>query len=138
MGVSQTELSRRLEADTRRRWRVSRISKILNGHIPFTVDDLVLMCDAAGISLVSVVRQRGREFVADLTPSELNVIELIRENPTRADHVIALLPRRGQTFRELQRASRSRVAQRMQRMEPTEPRAAADADARSKRRPVKR
>lgn len=80
-GVSQSVLCARLQARTGERWRESRLSKLLNGRIVFVVDDLVLMAECADISLVELFREKGREFVADLSPSELRVLNAMRDMP---------------------------------------------------------
>jgi len=62
-------------------WNTSRLSKALNGRY-LDVDDLADICFGLGLSVVEVVRDHGMEFCADMTPSELRFLELLR----RLDH----------------------------------------------------
>lgn len=80
-GMSQRTLAQRLTKRTGTLWRESRLSKLLLGQIAFEVDDLILMADEAGISLVELFRQPGREFVADMTPTELRIVQALRDQP---------------------------------------------------------
>jgi transcriptional regulator with XRE-family HTH domain len=80
-GMSQRTLAHRLTKRTGALWRESRLSKLLNGQIAFEVADLILMADEAGISMVELVRQPGREFVADMTPTELRIVQAMRDRP---------------------------------------------------------
>lgn len=70
-GVTQTELTRRLTKASGETWLIDHVSKLLRGEIRLRVEDVVLMCEVAGISLVELFREPGREYVADLTPTEL-------------------------------------------------------------------
>ena len=104
-GVSQSTLCERLEKRTGERWRESRLSKLLNGRIVFVVDDLVLMAECADISLVELFRAKGREFVADLAPSELRVLHAMRDMPRTGqlliDLVNSLTPEKRKTPRQV-------------------------------------
>lgn len=97
-GISQSELARRMTVRTGEKWLPNRISKILRAGSPeliFRVDDLAMMCQEAGISLVELVREPGRTL-ADLTASELKVLHLLREDPELTALIHALsMSRRG-------------------------------------------
>lgn len=80
-GISQPRLCKLLSEATGEKWLVQRLGKVLNGHIRLTVEDMVLMCRVADISLVELVRDPGRELVADLTPSELRMVQATRDYP---------------------------------------------------------
>ena len=80
-GISQRVLCGRLTKRTGMLWRESRLSKLLNGQIAFDVGDMLVMAEEAGISLVELVREPGKEFVADLTPSELRIVQAVRDKP---------------------------------------------------------
>jgi hypothetical protein len=72
----------RLNADApTRKWSVSRLSRLLAGQIPLTVDECVLIVYAAGLSLVDIMRQPGREFVGDLSADELQLLQRVRRAP---------------------------------------------------------
>ena len=77
---------------------MSRLSKLLNGHIIFCVDDLMLISQEADVSLVELFREPGRELVADLTPTELRLVHALRDHPAimrpLVDVVAGLTPTR--------------------------------------------
>lgn len=79
--VSQTELCKRLTRMTGEEWLIARLGKVLNGHIRMRVADLVWIAKAADLSLVDIVREPGRELVADLTDTELALVNAMREQP---------------------------------------------------------
>ena len=116
-GVSQTQVCQRLTAKTGELWRMSRLSKLLNGHIVFCVDDLVLIAQVADVSLVDLFREPGREFVADMTPTELKMIHAFRDHPSVmrpiADVIAMLTPQR--------KPSRAIVRERMRRAKLADP-----------------
>jgi transcriptional regulator with XRE-family HTH domain len=74
-GVSQRALAERLGCSQ------GRVAKILKGRIRLTVEDLEQVAKAVGLPLVETIRNRGVEFFAELTPSELKVIEAMRQSP---------------------------------------------------------
>lgn len=114
LGISQTDLCERLNAEgPGKRWRLSRLNKLLNGHIPFGLDDLQEIADAAGLSMVELVRQSGREFVGDLTPTELRILQLLRENPSLADLISAVMPERRAAYRAQLKARADRLRARI-------------------------
>ncbi len=62
-------------------WSQSRVSKNLNARIELGLDDLAALCFAVGISLTEAVRDRGMEFCAEMTPTELRTLERMRALP---------------------------------------------------------
>ena len=80
-GVSQTELTRRLTRATGDEWLIDHVSKLLRGEIRLRVEDVLVMCEVADLSLVELFREPGREFVADLTPTELRLLHALRDHP---------------------------------------------------------
>lgn len=90
---------------------MSRLSKLLNGHIVFCVDDLMQIAQVADISLVELFREPGRELMADLTPTELRLIHALRDHPAimrpLVDVVATLTPTR--------KPSRAILRERMRR-----------------------
>lgn len=62
-------------------WSQSRISKNLNARIELGLDDLAAMCFGVGLSLTEAVRDHGLEFCAEMTPTELRVLERFRQLP---------------------------------------------------------
>ena len=63
-------------------WTQSGIQKILVGRVQLTVDDLESICFALGIHLTEVVRDHGLEFCAEMTPTEMRMLERLRQMPT--------------------------------------------------------
>ena len=75
------------------KWPQSRVSKVLNGRIGLDVDDVAELCFALSISPVEAVRDHGLEFVADLTPSELRLLQTLRQLPPDVLAAVATLIR---------------------------------------------
>lgn len=65
-------------------WSQSKVAHILNGRVELNVDDLAEFCFGVGLSLTEAVRDRGMEFCAEMTPTELRFLELLR-SMTQAD-----------------------------------------------------
>lgn len=107
--ISQQKLCELLTERTGETWHIQRMSKLMNGRLNLRVEDLVLICKAAGISLVEIVREPGREFVSDVTPSELRLLEAIRDHPQLVPAILQLL---GPSNRK---PSRQTIKQRMAR-----------------------
>jgi transcriptional regulator with XRE-family HTH domain len=72
-------------------WSPTRLSKILTAQTSLTVDDLAALCQALGLSLVDVLRDRELEFCAELTRSELRCLERIRQQPRTIEALLVLL-----------------------------------------------
>lgn len=73
-GLSQNDVANLLK------WSESRVSKLLNGKIELGLDDLAALCFAVDLSLVEAVRDQGLEFCADMTPTELRILQRLRES----------------------------------------------------------
>ncbi len=69
----------------------SRISKILTEAAKLKVDTLGDLCQIVGLAVTEVVRDRGMEFVAEMTPTELRILEHIRGMSPRARQGLELL-----------------------------------------------
>jgi hypothetical protein len=68
-----------------------RVGKILTMRTKLRLEDLEAMARVAKVTLVELVRERGREFVADLTPTELAWLHTIRQLTTVIQaHLFAL------------------------------------------------
>lgn len=68
-----------------------RIAKILGGGVNLRLDDLEVLALAVGVSLVEAVRDRGMEFHAEMTPTELRLLERIRQRPEAQSALMILL-----------------------------------------------
>lgn len=79
--ISQRAIAERLTTRTGEVWSQPAVHKILTGQVRLTVNDLFLLAELAGLSPVELVRQPGLEFVADLAPTELTIIQAMRDRP---------------------------------------------------------
>lgn len=59
----------------------SWISHRLTGRVTITLDDLEAFCFGLNVSPVEVVRDRGLDFVAEMTPSESRLFTELRRAP---------------------------------------------------------
>jgi hypothetical protein len=111
--ISQRLAAERLSQNTGELWSHSKVQKILTGEVELKVDDLAAFARVLNLSLADLMREPGREFVADLTPSELKVLEAIRD----------MSPRRLAAFLEIigdpepRKPSRRTIRERMRRKE---------------------
>lgn len=78
-GLSQQDVADLLK------WTQSKVAQKLTGRTPMTLDELDALCFAVSLRPTEVVRDRGYEFCADLTPTEMRILERVRE---RGQHVI--------------------------------------------------
>lgn len=60
------------------RWSQSRVAHILTGRVEMGVQDLEGFGFALGLSLPELVRDRGMEFCAEMTPTEFRFHERVR------------------------------------------------------------
>lgn len=71
--ISQRDLASTLKCSQ------GRVAKILNGNVNLRVNDLETLAHAVGIRLSEAVRDRGVEFYAEMTPSEVRLLDKIRQ-----------------------------------------------------------
>lgn len=62
----------------------SKISKLRHGVLDLGLEDAGKLSAAVGLSLTEAVRDRGMEFCAEMTPTEMRFLELLRAM-TQAD-----------------------------------------------------
>jgi transcriptional regulator with XRE-family HTH domain len=72
-------------------WSQSRVAKVLSGRTAVDIDELGEFCSALGLSPVETVRDPGLEFVADLTPFELRILERFRAIDPKLQEAIATI-----------------------------------------------
>lgn len=89
--ISQRELAEALTKETGELWTQPKIGKLLNGNVRLTVNDADAIAKVAGIFLTEAVRDRGLEFYAEMTPTELRVLERLRQRPGVLQAVMVLL-----------------------------------------------
>ena len=83
--ISQRDLADRLQCSQ------GRIAKMLNGHVNLRLMDLELLARAVGIAVTETVRDRGLEFYAEMTPTELRMLERLRQRPQAMEAIRTLL-----------------------------------------------
>lgn len=99
--LSQREIAGLLD------WSQSRVAKLLTGRVEMSLSDLEALCFALGVSPVEAVRDRGLEFCADMTPTELRVLERIRQLPVQqVDALMMILEISSKTRPQDRRATR--------------------------------
>lgn len=82
--ITQRDLADELTKRTGEKWTQSRIGKVLTGRVALHVDDLALVSDCIGVSVIEVLRDRGLEFYAECTPTEVRLLEWLRRRPQQA------------------------------------------------------
>lgn len=91
LGVSQRELAERLKEVTGVVWSQSGVGKVLTGRVELTVADVDAMVRALGMSLTEAMRDRGLEFVAEMTPTELRLLSIYRQKTQAFKDAIQIL-----------------------------------------------
>lgn len=69
----------------------SAVSKWFKRRVEIRVDDLEPLAQAVGLSVVELVRDPTMEFMAELAPTELRILERIRQRPHVRDALLVLL-----------------------------------------------
>jgi len=72
-------------------WSQSKVAHQLTGRVEMSIDDLAAFCFALGIAVTEAVRDHGLEFCAEMTPTELRILERIRQVPHVVDAIMTLL-----------------------------------------------
>lgn len=87
-------------------WSQAKVAQKLNGRTPWTLEELEALCFIAGISPVEALRDRGMEFCAELTPSELRFLEVYRAlSQLDRDAIAQLLTGKSKLLTETRRAA---------------------------------
>lgn len=73
LGVTQRDICGQLK------WSQAKVAQKLTGRTPWTLDELDSLCFIAGIPATEAVRDRGLEFCAEMTPSEMRLLEVWRK-----------------------------------------------------------
>lgn len=78
-------------------WSVSKVGKKMTGENEISLDEFESLCFAVSLSPTEAVRDRGLEFCADMTPTELRFLEHLRKLPKPAHdgllHFLQLSPK---------------------------------------------
>jgi transcriptional regulator with XRE-family HTH domain len=83
--LNQADVAGRLQ------WTQSRVSKLLNGKVDLRLEDVEALCFSVDISIVEVVRDHGLEFCAEMSPSELRILERLRQLPPQVVEALMML-----------------------------------------------
>lgn len=62
-------------------WNPNKVHKLMNGRVRMTVDDLWWLAFAISVPVSELVRDRGMEFFAEMTPTELRAFQNLRASP---------------------------------------------------------
>lgn len=76
--MERQELSQRDVANLLK-WSQSKVAHVLNARVEMRVEDLEAFCFALNLPPTEAVRDRGMEFCAEMTPTELRILERIRQ-----------------------------------------------------------
>jgi transcriptional regulator with XRE-family HTH domain len=78
--VSERDLARWMN------WSQPKVAQKLGGRTEITLNELESLCFALDLAPTEAVRDRGLEFCAEMTPTELRILEQLRalDPPTRA------------------------------------------------------
>lgn len=88
-GYSQREMARRLERS--QPWVAKVIRGPLKAGQDVRLEDLDDVALALGVTAVELVRDHGLEFVANLTPSEMRMLQQIRKLPAHVIEAVRVL-----------------------------------------------
>jgi len=83
--ISQRDIAETLKCSQ------GRVAKILNGGVNLRVNDVGVLAEAVGITVVEALRDRGLEFFAELTPSEVRILDRLRRRPPDVLQAVAML-----------------------------------------------
>lgn len=88
--MTERKISQRALAD-RLKCSQGRVAKMLNGGVNLRLDDVGVLAEAVGITIVEAIRDRGLEFYAELTPSEVRILERLRRRPNALQGALLML-----------------------------------------------
>lgn len=89
--MTRRHLSQQDVADTLK-WTQSRVAQKLTGRTPITLEELEALCFGVGLPPTEAVRDHGLEFCAEMTPSELRLLERMRQlTPPQRDAILTVL-----------------------------------------------
>jgi transcriptional regulator with XRE-family HTH domain len=96
-GISQRQLADMLSGLDNQEWTQSRVGKVLTGRVDLKIHDADLIARALRMSLTEAVRDRGLEFYAELTPTEVRLLERLRQRPNTLDGILMILDLKSST-----------------------------------------
>lgn len=63
-------------------WTPSKLGKVLAGKSTLGVAEMAAICGELMLSVVEAIRDPGMQFMADMTPTELRILDRIRQLDT--------------------------------------------------------
>lgn len=90
-GIGQQALADALTALTGDDWTKSKVNHVLNGHVQLLIDEADAIANVCKLYLTEVVRDRGLEFYAEMTPTELRILERLRQRPNLLQAIMLIL-----------------------------------------------
>lgn len=98
-GIVQRDIAGQLK------WSQAKVAQKLGGRTPWTLEELDALCFIAGLNPTEAVRDRGVEFCAEMTPTEMRFLEIFRKaSQADRDAVTQLLTGRSKLMAEERRA----------------------------------
>lgn len=87
-------------------WTQSRVAQKLTGRTPITLEELDALAFAVDLPVTELVRDHGLEFCAEMTPTELRVLERFRQlAPDQQHALMTILDVKATTKRQDRRAA---------------------------------
>lgn len=83
--ISQRDLAEAMDCSQ------GRIAKILGGGVNLRFDDLATLAAAVGVRLTEAVRDRGAEFFAEMTPTEVRMFHAYQRKSVAFQEAIQLM-----------------------------------------------
>jgi transcriptional regulator with XRE-family HTH domain len=88
--MTERKISQRTLAD-RLGCSQGRVAKLLNGGVMLRLEDVGVLAAAVGITVVEALRDRGVEFYAELSPSEVRLLDRLRRRPQALQGALLML-----------------------------------------------
>lgn len=89
--IGQQTLADALTKLTGETWTKSKVNHVLNGRVQLLIDDADAIATICKLYLTEVVRDRGLEFYAEMTPTELRILDSLRKKPHVLRGILMLL-----------------------------------------------
>lgn len=83
--ISQRDLAKELKCSQ------GRVAKLLNGGVHLRINDVGRMAEAVGLEPAEVVRDRGLTFYANMTPTEVAIVDRLRRRPQALQGLLLML-----------------------------------------------
>jgi transcriptional regulator with XRE-family HTH domain len=124
--ITVRELAQLLE------WSPARTGHLLTGNTVLGVDEMAELCRGVGLSPVEAIRDRGLEFMADMTPTLFRIMERLKQLPAVQVGLMEVLDVKAHTAPQGRHATSGRQSPRPKptRKRPSKPQKKHSADDR--------